>query len=305
MKNLLNQLLGEANPSDSALAKRMRLHQSWWRAFVLKEEQGQHPMAKDQLIGSSIAKGEVSYSNFLDEYAQRAVRETLSERGSASKGMISESRLFNNLLSSQPLCFNFFGRLKYKLDLATKVIQHYYPDVKEVTNIHFEFAPNAAQNGDNSAHDVAIEFETADGKQGLIGLECKYTEPFSAKEYRNENYEKLYRESDAFVAGYDELTNTKNNQLFRNQLIVESALLNKRYDVAYSGLFCFEQDDNALTKGAAFQKMLKQGEERFKIITLAQLIETIQQLQLDWESREWSMMLWARYCATRLSNNLL
>jgi len=282
----------------------MRLHQSWWRAFVLYEDQGQHPMKKDQAIGSSILNGEESFSNFLDDYAKRAVREALDDRGSDSKGMISEGRLFNNLLSSQPLCFNFFGRLKYNLPLATSVFKLYYPAIAKVTDIHFEFAPNAAQNGDNSAHDVAIEFTAVDGKRGLIGLECKYTEPFSSKEYRNENYEKLYSESGAFNASYDELTNTKYNQLFRNQLIVESALLNQSYEIAYSGLFCYEGDSNALSKGIAFQSMLKNGKERFHIISFNSLLTTLQQLNLDWETREWTMLLWARYCATQLSNQL-
>ncbi|RKD90426.1 PGN_0703 family putative restriction endonuclease [Mangrovibacterium diazotrophicum] len=300
----LTELLGNQSKSDNNLAGRMRLHQSWWRAFVLAEEQGQHPMKKDELIGSSILNGETSYSNFLDDYAKRAVKEELDGRGSASKGMISESRLFNNLLSSQPLCFNFFGRLKYKPELATAALKPFFPAIEQATDIHFEFAPNAAQNGDNSAHDVAIEFKTAAGKLGLIGLECKYTEPFSPKEYRNENYERLYTESDAFSATYEELTNTRYNQLFRNQLIVESAVLNKTYDLAYSGLFCFEKDDNALTKGTAFTSMLKNGEERFKIISYSALLETIQKQSIDWETREWTMLLWARYCATQLSEQL-
>lgn len=304
MKNQQTNLLGNQSPSDSPLAARMRLHQSWWRAFVLNEEPGLHPMDATKQIGSSILNGETSFANFLDDYARRAVRETLAQRGASSKGMISESRLFNNLLSSQPLCFNFFGRLKYNPELATAVLKHYYPAIERVSDIHFEFAPNAAQNGDNSAHDVAIEFETKDGKRGLIGLECKYTEPFSPKEYRTDNYEKLYRDSAAFLVSYDELTGTKYNQLFRNQLIAESALLNKTYDVAYSGLFCFGQDDNALTKGQAFQGMLKNGQERFQIITFSNLIETIQKQVIDWETREWTMLLWARYCATGLSEKL-
>lgn len=307
IKPIIKGLLGNQSPSDNVLQKRMRHHQSWWRTCVLAEKQGQHPMKKDTLIGSSIINGEESYSNFLDDYAKRAVNEELEERGSTSKGMISESRLFNNLLSSQPLCFNFFGRLKYNLSLATKVLKHFYPVIDKVTAIHFEFAPNAAKNGDNSAHDIAIEFIIDSDKKGLIGLECKYTEPFSPKEYGKDDnkYLSLYNDSDAFSVSYAELVNTKYNQLFRNQLIIESALINKTYDLAFSGLFCYEQDENALAKGKSFQNMLKYGQERFKIITFANLIETIQMSDIDWETRIWSMMLWARYCATKLSENII
>jgi len=297
---------GEKSDSDNQLQRRMRHHQSWWRAFVIAEAQGNHPINKGDKIGSSILNGEHSGANCIDEYALKAIKDVLGSRNEKSKGMIQADRLYNNLLSSQPLCFNFFGRLKHNLPLATQVISQFFPEVQEITEIHFEFAPNASKNGDNSAHDIAFEFISKNDLKGIIGLECKYTEPFSPKEYgKKGEYLKLYDESAAFLSGYDELTNTKYNQLFRNQLIVESALQNHSYDVGFSGLFCFEKDHNALTKGKEFQKMLISGEERFKIVTFADLIETIQKMEIDWETREWSMMLWARYCGTKLSDKLL
>lgn len=304
LKRELNNLLGDQSLSDNQLQKRMRMHQSWWRAFVLAEEQGQHPINKDKQIGSSIQDGEKSFSNFVDNFARKAVEETLTERKNFAKGMISEARLFNILLSSQPLCFNFFGRLKYNLPFATLVFKQFFPLISEVTAILFEFVPNAAQNVDNSAHDVALEFTSIDGKNGIIGLECKYTEPFSPTVYRKKEYRNIYTESDVFTASYDELTCSDFNQLFRNQLITESALINKTYQIGYSGLFCYQEDENALSTGKAFQKMLKNGDERFKIITFANMIETIQKMNIDWETREWSMLLWARYCGTALSGKI-
>lgn len=305
------EILGPQNKSDNSLQKSMRHHQSWWRACVLGEEQGQHPFHPEDKIGSSILNGEDSRINFMDEFAKKAVHDTLTSRNNGSKGLIKEDRLFNNLLSSQPLCFNFFGRLKYNLPLATQVFKQFYSDIKAVTDIHFEFAPNAATNGDNSAHDVALEFVSTNDQTGIIGLECKYTEPFSPKEYGKDGpdkqdgkYRKVYKDSSAFQASYEDLINTKYNQLFRNQLIVESALINRSFEIGYSGLFCFQGDENALSKGKAFQEMLKNGEERFKIITFADLIETIQKTGIDWETREWSMMLWARYCGTELSRRI-
>src|SRR5665647_334444 len=307
-KKIISVLLGDQSESDNPLQKRMRHHQSWWRTCLMGEEQGQHPLKPEDKIGSSILNGKESDINFLDEFAKKAVHDTLTSRNNGSKGLIKEDRLYNNLLSSQPLCFIFFRRLKYNLKLATQVFQQFYPEIKEVTDIHFEYAPNAATNGDNSAHDVALEFTSISDQKGIIGLECKYTEPFSPKEYGRDGmekqdgkYRKDYEESSAFLANYEDLINTKYNQLFRNQLIIESALINHSAEIGYSGLFCFQEDQNALDKGKAFQKMLKNGEERFKIITFADLIETIQKTEIDWETREWSMMLWTRYCATELS----
>jgi len=304
VKESILKLLGNQSASDNQLQKRMRLHQSWWRACVLAAEQGLHPINATDIIGSSILDGEHSKENFLDAYARKAIEDTLAERGTGSKGLIKEDRLYNNLLSSQPLCFNFFGRLKYDKKLAAKVLQQFFPDMKRVLNIFFEFTPTQISNSDNSAHDIAIEYLTNEGKTGIIGLECKYTEPFSPKEYDRKEYLEIYNNSKAFIADYKELINSNYNQLFRNQLIIENVMLKNGYDVAYSGLFCYQGDENALTKGKAFQKMLKNGEERFKIITFASFIEAIQKLDIDWETREWSMMLWARYCGTMLSKNV-
>lgn len=302
LKQSIIDLLGKQSNSDNDLQKDMRHHQSWWRACVLGEEQGQHPIHPEKNIGSGILNGKASLLNFGDDVdAKRAVEETLKLRNKEAKGLIKEDRLYNNLLSSQPLCFNFFGRLKYNRTLATKVFQQFYPEIKTITDIHFEYAPNAATNGDNSAHDVALEFVSISDQKGIIGLECKYTEPFSPKEYSSDKYKEIYCRSEAFEAPYNKLINTKYNQLFRNQLIVESAMTNQSFDIGYSGLFCFQQDKNALSKGKAFQEMLKNGKERFKIITFADLIETIQKTEIDWETREWSMLLWARYCGTELS----
>jgi hypothetical protein len=38
-----------------------------------------------------------------------------------------------------------------------------------------------------------------------------------------------------------------------------------------------------------------------RIVTFAHLIETIQKSEIDWKTRECSIMLWARYCGTELS----
>jgi len=312
LKQTIIDLQGEKSNSDNQLQRDMRHHQSWWRTCVMGEEQGQHPLKPGDKIGSSILNGKESAINFLDEFAKKAVHDTLTSRNNGSKGLIKEDRLYNNLLSSQPLCFNFFGRLKYNLPLATQVFQQFYPEIKAVTDIHFEYAPNAATNGDNSAHDVALEFISLSNQTGIIGLECKYTEPFSPKEYGKDGkdkqdgkYRKDYEESSAFLAKYEDLIDTKYNQLFRNQLIIETTLINNSAEIGYSGLFCFQEDQNAIVKGKAFQEMLKNGVERFKIITFADLIETIQKTEIDWETREWSMMLWARYCGTELSERFI
>jgi hypothetical protein len=302
MKDKIKELIGKQSSSDrNELIRRMRLHQGWWRACVLGVDEGCHPKTNDDTICSSVNSGVLSNSNFLDLDARMALELTLKDRKESAKGMIDEYRLYNNLLSSQPLCFNFFGKLKYNRELAANLLSKYFPTIRTVDQIYFEFAPNSSSNGDNSAHDVAVEFTDANGKSCLIGIECKYTEPFSPKEYSKPSYRVIYDASSAFSSEYEKLIRTDYNQLFRNQLIAESALINKKYDKVYGALFCYQNDSNAVKKGTEFQSMLKDGGNRFKVITFQSFIENIQQLELDWETREWSMLLWARYMGLDLS----
>ena len=166
----------------------------------------------------------------------------------------------------------------------------------------FEYAPVENYTNDNSAFDVA--FDVMIGRQnGLVGLECKYTDTFSPKEHKKSEYKSIFqkgRES-AFIAEYEEFTAAKYNQLFRNQLIAEALVQEGGKQFVYTGLFCHQDDRSALHTGSDFQGMLKNGTKKFKVITYKDFIEKMQLLEISWELRQLSMMLWARYCGTQLS----
>jgi hypothetical protein len=65
--------------------------------------------------------------------------------------MISEPRIWNNLLSSQPLCFNMFGEKTDDPDLATRFLEKVLPGT--VTRVDFEYSTRRGQP-DRSAFDV-------------------------------------------------------------------------------------------------------------------------------------------------------
>ena len=106
--------------------------------------------------------------------------------------MIGEPRIWNNLLSSQPLCFNLFGELHYNLDLATKYFRILFPNrIETVKSVKFEYSAgrgNIDYTGDHSAFDVFVEYTNA-GKNGFIGIEVKYSESLTeeTKEKAHEN----------------------------------------------------------------------------------------------------------------------
>jgi hypothetical protein len=97
---------------------------------------------------------------------------------------IEKDRLFNNLLSSQPMAFNLFCPLRQMLEesteKATKVIKAALPDypIHKVTEIALEFIPEnyTELTGDKSAMDAIIRFVDTNGKDGFIAVETKYSE---------------------------------------------------------------------------------------------------------------------------------
>lgn len=294
----LRELIGPL-PSEAADKARQRLHQCWWRACVLGAAPGPHPKSAGETICNTIAGGEDSLANLLGQGARDAVERTLAERERQSKaaGMVDRARLFGNLLSSQPLAFNFFGELQRDPALASAALQGLLPGIDRVVDVRFEYAPEGWI--DNSAFDVALVVE-ARGRTGLIGLECKFTEPFSPKVYTSSAYREKAEESGSFRAAYDDCIDTRFNQLFRGQLMAEELVKDGRYDFRMTGLFCHHDDAGAIATGEAFRGMLVDGAS-FHVITYARFLEALQQLPLSWEHRCWTMTLWARYCALELS----
>lgn len=191
----LTDLLGEL-PTDFGFKRRMRLHQGWWRSFVLNEEIGSYK-AKDgeikqaaNLLNNTNVKG-----NFLNERVEMIAKEKLSERNEQDSGIIEKDRLFRNLLSSQPLCFNFFAEFECDKEFARSIFKNFIPNLTTVKKVMFEYAPSENYTKDRSAFDVAFEIETNQGI-GLFGLECKYTDTFSFKRnnglYYGEKTDKNY-----------------------------------------------------------------------------------------------------------------
>lgn len=286
----------------------MRYHQGWWRACVLDQPEGPHPTRPGQKVCNAITGGELSGHNFVSMKAFNIAHSVVSlrtEQGTQAAGLMHKDRLFNNLLSSQPLAFNFFGPLSRSLRLATAVVGQIV-ELDEVTAVEFEYAgepETAATRPDNSAFDVAIKF-LRNGRPGLLGIECKYTDSLDGKKYDRPSYRALLADARTIRNGasYDELTSPPLNQLFRNQLILERLLQADEYEFGEVLVFCHGADDSALRTVDIFGSHIVQGPNSgFGSLTYQQFIEATQRLELSWEEREWSMMLWARYCATQLS----
>lgn len=115
-------------------------------------------------------------ANYLTPAAKEQVLAAvrLAEPGA----LLSRPRLWVDLLSSQPLCFNLFGDMANDLDLATRALRIVWPQIERVTEIRFEYSPGRGDpryTGNRSAFDVFVSYRRADGA-GFLGIEVKYHE---------------------------------------------------------------------------------------------------------------------------------
>ncbi len=312
----MKKLIGTIPDNESGFISKFRRHQGWWRSFVLNEEEGQYFTKKEGMkkVCNLITNGEKTQKNFLSPEIVKAVKDSLKEQEKSGSGIMERDRLYNNLLSSQPLAFNFFGFLKYHKDIALAFLKTYNAQLTSVEDVVFEYAPSSSN--DKSAFDIGFIVKAGRHK-GFIGLECKYTDTFSYQRSRSKifygdkkdknftNYHKLFLDNpDRFPDDYLSYVRNKHfNQLFRNEILGVQLLSD--YDFVMTGLFCHPDDVNTINAGFEFQHKIGNQIDNFILITYADYFERIQKLDLSWEIRELVMMLWARYCGLGLSKSII
>lgn len=174
---------GEKYSGDSKFVAECRQLQSIYRVEIGEEICPYTDRnGKIHYYGNYIDNGKESGKNFLTEYAFEYAKDRVDNREKYET--IEEDRLFNNLLSSQPMAFNLFCPLRKMLEesgeIVTKVIKAALPDypIDKVTEVDLEFIPKNYEKltGDKSAMDAIIRFEAENGKKGFIAVETKYSE---------------------------------------------------------------------------------------------------------------------------------
>lgn len=169
--------------SDAPWQQRLRLGQALWREARGLPIGHHNGPGGERPLGSRLAMphAEDELGNYLSETIRDVVRTTLSDPETSADGkLFSTPRIYEDLLSSQPLCFNAFGELKADLALASRVARHLWPArVQDVTRVEFEHSPgrgNPNYLGNRTAFDVYLEHTRPDGGAGFIGIEIKYHE---------------------------------------------------------------------------------------------------------------------------------
>lgn len=181
-------------------------------------------------------------ANFLTDKIKDVVQREVIKRDRTSGQLYEEDRLFGNLLSSQPLCFNLFAELQQDLPLATAVLKSMLPcRIGTVTEILFEHSPargGAMYTGDHSAHDVFIKYETLGARTGFLGVEVKYHENLLNPPSKHKpRYDEVAKEMGCFCP--ERLADLKRKplqQIWRDHLLAGSMVTAGDYN---EGAFVF------------------------------------------------------------------
>jgi hypothetical protein len=117
--------------------------------------------------------------NFLNRHITHAVEHRLDHP--QPHQTLDEYRLWHDLLSSMPMCFNLFGPLWNEPTLAAEAVARWFRDLAQPgapVTVRFEWSPgrkDPAWLGDRTAFDCMIEIGTGPTRT-IIGIETKYHE---------------------------------------------------------------------------------------------------------------------------------
>jgi hypothetical protein len=183
-KNEMENRYGPQPNDASPFMRKCRLLQSWYRVEVLREPACGPWRPGGRIVGSTLVNGETSGSNFLGAAAFAYAKEKVAEKASNPDLTIDEHRLFNNMLSSHPMCFNLFADLRAGVQRcctnATAVLRAVFPEssIVQVASVEVEMVPRPTSQyiDDKTGFDAAVLFTDGQGRPGLASIETKYTD---------------------------------------------------------------------------------------------------------------------------------
>ena len=225
-----------ASKDVTEFKQRARWQQAWWRE-ERRLPRGSHISPRSDVPtpnGSRVEyeSAKKSGCNFLSDKIRDAVAFRLSYREASQT--LKEDRLWSDLLSSMPMCFNLFGELHgddKRLGSAVNALWPDHPGIVE--DIRFEWSPGRRDPmylNNRSAFDVAIHLQRPDGGRGVIGIETKYHEDIRREkapdpQKRLPRYQEVTERSGIFPPGWQaKLVGTDLQQFWLDHLLVLSML---------------------------------------------------------------------------------
>ena len=281
--------------NEPARIAKYRRHQSWYRECVLQAAPG--PFMSYEALGSYLDAGAVESNPSLNFLTAEAEAHAVERAGAVKEegGALDPVRLRRNLLSSMPLCFNLFGSLRSEPAFLMLFQRLFDPTATRIIDVICEYAPQPpeAYLADRTAFDAVVFYETVDGPR-FMGIETKYTEPFSAKEYESERYDTATEKSGWFVDGDaapSVLKGSKSNQLWRNLMLAAALELAGGHGQGSVAVVALEDDPGA-TKAISIAREHLADQSRLVWTPIETLVDAADGVP---DLAEWSLAFRLRY----------
>jgi hypothetical protein len=286
--------------------KKARLMASLWREARGLPSGAHHARRRDGTMACRELGSRLDFdharrtgANFLTPTIRRKVRDRLAHP--EDHELIQEQRLWADLLSSQPMCFNLFGEFAADLELTTSAARAWWPGrVERVCELRFEWSPGRLDPrylGNRTAFDAVLRHTSPDGGCGFIGIETKYHEraerPKPLRPERLQRYAEVTERSGVFRPGWEQaLAETDLQQIWLDHLLALSML--PRWG---SGLFVLlypaantsiasaaRRYVEMLLEATTFEhRTLEDMTERLRTVTNARWVAAFEDRYLDFE----------------------
>ena len=274
---------------------KLRLLQSLWRA----DNGLPYRVDGNEALGTQLPMPEAqcTLANYLTPEIREVVRREVLDCKKKRGKMYGKPRIFNNLLSSQPLCFNLFAELRNDLPLASRAFaQMTRGRLSEVTAIEFEWSPGRGDErytGDRTAFDVYIRYRDVDGRTGFLGIEVKYHEilPWETRKNRT-RYSEVAKEMACFRGDPRGLGPRGSlRELLRNHLLVGAHKIVDGFDVGAFVLLYPEVNTVYAAAAREYRNCLKRDQTSF----IAWTIDALAASLMSYSDARWIQQFYKRY----------
>ena len=226
-----------------------------------------------------ITNGEVTGKNFVNQFAFNYAKKRVANK--QKNETIDEFRLFNNLLSSQPMAFNLFCPFiqlleEGKTKLVSTIFQAIFPKmgIKEVTEVGLEYLHTDIENylNDRTAMDAIIRYLDTDGRPSFIAVETKYTDVLGTNiGTEKTRYKEWIKRLNVFKPETEEalLNGSKPiSQIYRNFLLTESYGIMEKAGRYYSVVLSPAQHPTTIEEVSSLKDELK-PEYQYKVSSIS------------------------------------
>jgi hypothetical protein len=264
--------------------RRYRLLQSWYRVEVLGIPECGPWRKGEQAVGSSLVHGEATGANFLSPAAFAYAKERVADKAANPSLTIDEFRLFNNMLSSMPMCFNLFADFRAGVKAGcpncTAVLATIFgtSPISRVVEVAVEMIPQPVSDyiDDKTAWDAAILYVDDKGASGLASIETKYTDKLGGNTATKQGKKfDFAREHEVFTAeGLKWYEEHGFDQVARNLLLTLAYAHKHGLASARNYVLAPKDDEEAPTAVSQLKaRLAPQFEDRIELLPLETVVE--------------------------------